>query len=301
MNVHFSYDLDEVLTDAIMSNQPALIVEGKDDIRIYEQLSNIIDKPCTVYPIQSIANYAAGCTSVISCIERLQAKFDENPNNIQYVLGIADRDARYYRREIPDNLRGLLILKYYSIESHFITQANLRYILPLITNATYLSDSHVMFIENFFCLTYENLYYISLEALKNACIASYKGLIGYSASDGVIKNQQLIADLLDKRDSLDQFAEEFNIDQSYLKKIAKGKWLLFAFCDLIIQSLQFIPEECDRNTLPSCSMCKREIMQEKCRWSMRSGCNRPQVLSLITNFFDENEFEYIFDRIEALA
>ncbi len=125
------YDLFELLNVAITMNKSFLLVEGKDDKQIYARIAKKANKDFDIYLINSIEEYAEGCDSVIKALAKLQPKFLEREDNIQRVLGIIDRDSRSYRtlrsHEIDyQSLKGLFVLKHYSIETYFATRTNLK-------------------------------------------------------------------------------------------------------------------------------------------------------------------------------
>ena len=110
------HDLFDALARARMISEPMIIVEGKDDYQIYQSIADIVKPNLEVYQADEFENYEAGCKGVIKCLEVLQPKFEERPDNIRKVLGIIDRDARPYRNDLPTHLKGLFVTKYYSIE-----------------------------------------------------------------------------------------------------------------------------------------------------------------------------------------
>jgi hypothetical protein len=126
------YDLFDMVSASIMNNEPLVIVEGKDDYAIYQTIANSINPNVQVYQVNEFENYEQGCTGVIKCMEILQPKFGERTDNINKILGIIDRDVRYFRGEMPD-LIGLFITKHYSIETYFATHENLRKLISKLS------------------------------------------------------------------------------------------------------------------------------------------------------------------------
>lgn len=241
-NYEMETPLEELFNEAIMSETPLIIVEGIDDISVYEKIVNnsSIDN-AQVMAIENIRDYDAGCDNIINAITYLQDMIVEKEENKKYILGIIDRDARFYRGDIPQ-LQGLFILKYYSYESHFVGDEGIKYILPLVTNCydQMIDERVINVLQKDLNNKYYDLYYISLEALKNACVVDYHGIVGYSQKAGSVFSRDckdLILRQLNKQ-ALDSFASEKNINFSDLKSIAKGKWLIHVYAETILANLQ---------------------------------------------------------------
>jgi len=174
-------NLEAAFTRAVMLNEPMVIVEGKDDYQIYQNIARKINPAIEVFQVNEFENYTEGCRGVIDCMEVLQAKFDEKAENIQFALGILDRDVRPYRGELPDHLQGLFITKYYSFETYFASKENLRKLIAKITYTTAqdIDDQTLDFVLSETENPFSTLYLISLEALKNSCVPEYSNLLGY--------------------------------------------------------------------------------------------------------------------------
>ncbi len=203
------YDLYELLGVAILTNTPFVLVEGKDDPQIYERIAKKANKQIDIYPINTIEEYASGCDNVIDALNILQPKFDEREDNENKILGIIDRDVRPYRNLEPDEidyriLKGLFVLKYYSIETYFATKNNLKKVIKKLTYATQdiLTDEIIMKVEEGFNYIHNELYLISLEALKNACITDYSSIVSYD--DDNIKEEGRRKYLYDRLKSKEQ-------------------------------------------------------------------------------------------------
>ena len=74
------YEIDEILSMAIMTKTAHVLVEGVDDVRIYEKLSS---GDCEVYAIESIEGYSGGCDFVKDAIQDLNS-IDMNRITIFY-------------------------------------------------------------------------------------------------------------------------------------------------------------------------------------------------------------------------
>jgi hypothetical protein len=301
-----AFDLDEVITSAIMSSTPAIIVEGKDDVKFYQMLASEIDKEIEVYAVENFEDFGQGCNSVIDAITYLQYKINEKPENVNYVLGIIDRDARFFRNEIPTGLKGLFILKYYSYESHFITRNNLIKLISFLTNIGVSNIPHniISYIEEPVKSNLNELYYVSLEALKNACELQYKGEIGYSAKPGKVSNEtsrrRLLRGILKKKDELDTFAKELNITPDDLLFISKGKWVLHTFCESALKKIKELEQACSNGIIDKCQFCKTGNFK-KCLWRVNFNCQIDAATQILLNWIDIDEVRYIIDKLGQLG
>ena len=299
------HDLDEWLAEAIMSKTPLIIVEGRDDIQFYGVLANIANKEVWIDAIENIEGYAEGCDNVIQCITDLQERINERPQNKDFLMGIIDTDCRRYRQGIP-NIKCLFVLKYYSYESHFATRNSLKKLIQLITYAspTLVNEKTLQYIESDVSKQYEDLYYISLEALKKACICGYDAIVGYKTKMGYIfdnNNKSRILQLIyDKKNDLDAFANERSISMADIKCIAKGKWLLHVYCEAILNKILTLHIACSDNKINSCQCCNSGEYG-KCLWKTKNNFQFGQVFNLLLSCIDEDEIGYITNRIKQLA
>jgi len=300
------YNIDEVLVGAIMTKVPIVLVEGYDDIQFYEKLCIDSKKQVDVFAIETFENYGEGCNSVIKAVEDLQDQINKNSQILNYFLGIVDRDARFYRNELPNNLKGLFILKYYSFESHLVTDVNIQKILPLVTsiNVSAIDVSILSFLKTNYTQVVSQLYYICLEALKNACVTNYDAVLGYSEKEGKIADRNsrnyLYSKVLEKKSDLDSFAEIKGINKNDLLLIAKGKWLIHAYANCVLENLKGLKDFCFRSSTRKCQYC-RTGQKEKCLWKLKENYNFSQIANLLTNFYDEKEVAYIKERLNKLG
>ncbi|MBK5516705.1 DUF4435 domain-containing protein [Pseudomonas sp. TH10] len=129
-----AFSADELLNLAIMTKIPILIVEGIDDVPIYERISISINVECDIYASETLHGGREGCNGVIDNIRDIRLVSSDIPVE-KHILGIIDKDARYYRKEMPED-PAIFPLNYYSIESHYINSCSIRYLIPRFTNAT---------------------------------------------------------------------------------------------------------------------------------------------------------------------
>lgn len=294
------HDAREWVTEGIMTKTPVVFVEGHDDIQFYSELCRRIGRQITVEAVENVEGYHGGSNGVINCIMDLQELIEEKQDNVGYVLGIIDRDARFYRGEVP-NLTALFILKKYSYESHFTTS----YVLTqLIKNTTYAPESLINvqtlgYVED--GVKYEELYYASLEALKNACTPGYDALVCYDdKAPNIFNHETKISDILRRKSELDQFAHEKNISINDVKLIAKGKWLLYIYCKGVWDKIQSLYQLCSSGLINQCNYC-RAGTPDNCLWKSKIHYQIGQLQNVILNYIDENEVEYIKERLKMLA
>lgn len=299
------YDLFDIMASAVMSN-PVLIVEGKDDYQIYSNLTKVIGKAIDVYPSNYFKDTNSGCTGVISCLEILQPKFLERDKNLEKVLGIIDKDSRLYRNEMRDDLLGLFVTKYYSIETYFVNDECLKNVLSKITYATkndFKADA-IQLIKNRFQILVEDLYIMSLEALKNACEVGYSSVLGYDYSENKIVEQgsknYYLGLLQSKINDLQDFAFSKNVSIDDVKLIAKGKWYLYAFAYVIANSVSDLKINCRAGIISQCKACCIGNYND-CLLNTRQPSYKAEVIhDMLLEYFDINELSDIIGAINRL-
>lgn len=300
-------DLDELLVESIITNTPLIIVEGKGDVKFYENLcAELPNKDFQVLPVEYFEGYSEGCESVIKAVSDLQDKFSERPENVQYVLGIIDRDVRGFRGELPKDLLGLFVLKYYSYETHFVSRRNLGKLVSHITNVheNNLNEQTLRYLESDLDFRYGELFVISLEALNTACNPDYVSIIGYDAEPGRIVNSLSRSNLMDqlsaKSDELFIFAESLGVKLSDLPLIAKGKWYLHTFCDSILAKIKGIFGKCKGKEIYQCPYCLIDQPQN-CLWKLNMNLGTGDLANYILNFIDVEEVDYIISELSRLG
>ena len=90
----FCYEIDEILNEAIITGVPALIVEGIDDISIYDNLALKVPFEYEVYAVENIEGFSEGCEQVILAVEELNTLESEAHELTNHVLGVIDKDVR---------------------------------------------------------------------------------------------------------------------------------------------------------------------------------------------------------------
>ncbi len=298
------YDPEEELADAFMHKTPLIVVEGVDDVPIYYRIAAKANLNPEIVAAEIYFDIDEGCEAVIEFTKQLQHQLTSNAELLNYFLAIIDCDTRYYRNTIP-NLTGIFILRYYSIESHFVTRNHTKELIRLLTNApsAKIINQDIDFVETPFVNLLELLYYSSLEALKNSMIDTYTSLIGFSESIiRVINDSQLKDLILLKKQELDEFAENYNLslDREVLKHISKGKWLLDIYVKGIVKGIKSLQTYCGQHRLQSCDCCKSG-KPNKCMFKMSKGFQEQAIKAILLQHIDIEEITYIIDEFNKLA
>ncbi len=302
------YDLYELLGIAIQTNTPFVLVEGKDDPQVFYRIAKKADKEVDIYPINTIEEYASGCENVIKALHRLQPKFEERDENINRILGIIDRDVRPYRSLTSDEidfrtLKGLFVLKYYSIETYFATKNNLKKLIEKLTYATHdiISDEVLFRVEEKFNEIGNELYLISLEALKNSCLMGYSSIVGYDDDNikEIDRRKHIFRKLKSKENELNLFANEKNIKYTDLKLICKGKWYLYNFLRETNKQIKKMSEMCKNAKIIQCKSCKVENYND-CNYKYKGGYQISGIYNDIFEYIDDTECQDIIQRMTEL-
>ena len=263
------FTADELLNLAIMTKKPVFIVEGWDDVPVYCRIAKEAAVNCEVYASEALEEEKSGCVGVIENIGKIRNVAVGFPIE-KHVLGIIDRDARTYRNEVPVD-PAIMTLAYNSIESHYVNADTVKFVLPKFTRADIdligpdaCEEMCSKIFEQF-----DFLYYVSLEALKNACDPTYDALFGYKQTITAITKQNLHQAVLAKKEDLDQFALSHGLTYTIetLLLICKGKWLSETFFDLLYKKLHDLPSLCGEAKIPQCQLCKFGNKQNKCLYS----------------------------------
>lgn len=295
----------EVLNEAIMTGIPAIVVEGREDIRFYEAIIHSLRKRVRVVPVQMVRGYAAGNKSVVDLITNLQPDFSSHLHYTRYLLGIIDKDVRDYRGDHPQHLLGLLILNVYSYEAHLVTDRHIKVIISFMTDlsADRVPKNLVDYVRCHLVPKYEEIYYMSLEALKCAVEPDYQALISYRWNEGRIADpasrSEILSSLRPRIQALEDWAFGMSVTISDLKKFAKGRWLLATFIREVAAVIRHITEQpCGYQTIKQCPFCG--FHQQDCLWKV-THFQWDALSQILLSVVDSDEVQYISDRIAELA
>jgi hypothetical protein len=320
MEKKMKYDLIENIIDAIMNEEPLLIVEGIDDISFYRELSEQSKISADIRAVETIdipdettgeIERGEGCEFILKAIKVAEKMYISDKRVKNYFLGLIDKDIRDFRREvlgIEFNSELLYITKYYSYESYFITEKNIKKIICELSyiDSKFNDDTVITFIKNESEDIFSKLYYFSLEALRNAIDDEYEGELGYKhIKDEVFKEGRLLHDeklyqrVINKKESLDEFAESKSLSISDLKKFAKGKWILHFWAHIFDTKLKLLKNACIENKITQCQMCLAG-KPDKCLYRVRAQYNSGIIESYLLNSYDFDEKKDILDRLSVL-
>jgi hypothetical protein len=294
------FEIDEILNMAIMTKTAHVLVEGIDDVAIYEELTRQSSSTCEIFSIEMIDGFSGGCSFVKKAIEELTVL--AGPIALEeFIVGIVDRDASFYRKELAER-PGLFILQNYSIESHFISDETVRKIiqkttkLPASHSATHLLPANA-------CVSLINeLYYFSLEALKGAVDSTYNAEVGFSDSIGRRKDQFTMQKIMSKSASLDAFASSLNLNMSIecMRLFVKGKWLLTAFSEGLYNEIESLSSRCKKALIPQCKSCSANITAP-CFYKAKDGYTHRTLYELAKDCIDNTELTYIRSMLASIS
>jgi Protein of unknown function (DUF4435) len=296
------FEVDELLNLAIMSKTPYYIVEGVDDICIYERIAESASIECEVYSIDMISGMTGGNNAIISAMQSLENLPMPGTSKVHhFITGIVDRDARPYRNEMP-TLQSILCLNFYSIESHFASEHSIK---PAITKLTRISQRDQVSITDILSTIesqLSNLYYFSLDALKGATTPTYSSTVGFSTNVGRRKDGNTIAQIATKASELDAFAASHHLTNSLtsMREFAKGKWLLTAFSEELFTEICDLKTKCKSAIIQRCRMCAVDA-DAACLFTLRDGFTKTSLYSTILDFVESPDFDYIRDRMSLVA
>ena len=298
------YKANEILSQAIMTKRPIAIVEGVDDIQVYDDVSKASGIKIKVLPVECIEGANQGCDGVIELMDKILSLQTSKYDYKKYVVGIIDKDVRDYRKNIPEN-ELVFPLKYYSMESHFVCEQR---ILDLVKQFTKTTDelrtntlhTHLVGEVN---KALNSLYLYSLESLKGAIDSNYTSDFSYSCSAGRIGRDTALEQRIQaKKDELLSFAVENQVscDLESMRKFVKGKWLIDLFSQELVRAITSLNGKCGEGQLKKCELCITEI-ENKCSYKIKEGVNHTHIkLSMMSNL-DSPNFEYLKNKFRTLV
>lgn len=279
---------DEIVNIAIMEEKLAIIVEGKDDFPIYDDLFRCKGLDLEIYVAEELSFEtekdeteedeliaSGGCYHVMRSITTIEDKSNISKENLKrYVLGIIDLDVRQYRCDLPKN-ELIFILDRYSIENYFVNIDSCKFLIKKYTNVpkSYLTDSWIdRYFENIKNTLIDDIFFIVVEAIRNAVLPkdSYenKGIIKFEpdSAERYINDPSIIQYLKDNKDNLERFCIEKSIQKSWesMLVICKGKWLLHWF-------LKIIKQDVDGNSFPNLCVAYKASYTGKKKSSFKSN------------------------------
>lgn len=332
--------LSAELANAKIKQRPLIIVEGVDDKKFYENiLTEILEveenarlaEQCRVVPIEMFTEGSiteSGCTAIICKFmdDNIQNKFERDKSLEEYCVGIIDGDSFEYRATIEqknkrEQIKGIFTLKYYSYESYGLTKKNISKVICSNTRLS-ISDMSDELLENVYRTIREEVlsdfYYVGLECLRNI-EPDYTGIFQYGDDDNqaIHGSRKHRMDRLNKEE-LHQYALQKGLqletihDQRldlYVKKIAKGKYLLKA-CAAQIKYIIETNQKCCESVIEECAVhsdCVVDIVgtvdakSVACKWkSNAKKLDTNTIYEELIYSIDLNEVEDIIAKFAKL-
>ncbi|EGR3003020.1 hypothetical protein DMW06_22240 [Vibrio parahaemolyticus] len=298
------YNINDIVSQSIMTKVPTIIVEGIDDIQVYEKISKSAKVKTHVVASELIYPFKPGCTGVIELMESIDQLPSSKYTVSDFVVGIIDKDLRDYRNETND-LSCLFPLKYYSMESHYICCSKILSIVSSMTKVSsrLLNDKLCEHIKSEINSSLERLYLGSLEALASSILSDYQGEISYSGSVGrVYCDNEMYSRIESKKEFLLQLANEHDIcfDLDSMRKFVKGKWLIDSYIKALESSIKNLNTHCGEDLLDVCDFCLSEA-EDKCAYAAKETLSIHSIKALIMNDVDSDNFDYLRDKFRTLV
>ncbi|WP_409174416.1 hypothetical protein [Brevibacillus fortis] len=106
-----------------------------------------------------------------------------------------------------------------------------------------------------------------------------------------------------KKEQLDDFANQKQITFNDLHKIVKGKWLLSAFVQSVYSKIQELHSKCSQKALDGLKMCQYcEIGKDtQCLWKIKRHHSLQIAETLVLDYLDDTELDYIYTDLQTLA
>ena len=292
----------ELLSAAIMNRVPCIIVEGADDIRIYEKIAASANIECLIFWVEMLEDRAGGCDGVIEAmktVESVDMPYGKSVN--QFMMGVIDRDTRYYRKMMP-TLTSIFVLNTYSIESSFVSKSVINFSVDQWTKNSSREKIDTQLIYSNVERNILDLYYFSLDALRRAVDPNYNSIVSFSDNPGRRKDGKTLRELQSRKVDLDIFAATLSLtsDIESLKKFVKGKWLLTAYSEELVKEIEQLSNKCKSSKIQQCCVCKVNN-SGACLYKVKSGLTKNSLYSTLMEFVNIPDFEYIRDAFKDLA
>lgn len=298
-NEKICFEPDELVNLSIMAAIPLAIVEGVDDVPIYQRICNQRNIDVDVFASEMLISNQEGCEGVKTNISQIRTKLPGFPVE-NYIVGIIDRDARFFRQEIPTD-EAIFVLDKYSIENHYADPECVSYLVRQFTGVEFVSEDLSSRIHQEIIARLSFLYYLTLEAIKNACEPDYESLVGFSHRVREVIGRGIHMTVMARKDSLDELAKNFGLinDETVLLKIVKGKWLLELYFDELDREIKKLPSLCKAGEIAMCKVCAAALAK-KCYYSNTSFISGGILMQQSFMLPKLSSLDYIADRISYI-
>lgn len=294
------FEPDELVNLSIMSKMALAIVEGVDDVPIYQRLCNERKIPVDVYASEMLISDQEGCNGVKTNIKEIRNILPDFPIE-NYVVGIIDRDARFFRNEIPDD-NAIFVLGVYSIENHYANPESIDYLVKQFTSVDSIDANLADEMHRTILGKISFLYYLTLECIKNACEQGYDSLAGFSNKIRELVGRDIHIQVVSRKAALDKLATQFGLsnDENFLLKITKGKWLLELYYSELESELRKLSAKCKSGHIAKCKVCIVEL-EKKCYYSPSSFISGDILMKQSFMNSKLSDLDYIANRIANIS
>lgn len=301
----------------VLKGRKLIIVEGIDDIKFYSDIIELLnyDTRARVKNIENITG-TGGCNEV----KRI---YDENYNDLKingdlsYFYCILDKDYDLLNTRSTLNTSNLLVLKYYSYESHLIYNKRIEDAIKHFIRAPkneYCSNITEFIMNNISTEVLNKLYYLTAYSLMhwyktNTILFSDAKFsdIGNSIKLDHVYNKYIVS-LLPEIDEYIKIAfADDNINKiEFIKKYYRGKDLLSLYSNLIPIYLKRLKNDCvNEKIISSCpQLNSSESASSNCKaclWAFREGdtiSSKEMSIQLKSNLVVEFDLIYISEFLE---
>ena len=89
------YDLNEIILSAKMGDLPVILVEGRYDVKFYENLVKLNGLNAEILAVENIPGYSEGCKEVCRALQEFERIINESDESLQfYLMGVIDGDNK---------------------------------------------------------------------------------------------------------------------------------------------------------------------------------------------------------------
>ncbi|UKA28044.1 DUF4435 domain-containing protein [Photobacterium damselae] len=296
--------LHSAVTNAVMTRKPLIIVEGKDDLSIYHDLLADKSKIFNIKPIEYFKSCSPGCKEIEDQVSLINNKYTNGHKVYNFFKGIVDRDAKPFRNELSEK-EGIFYLNTYSFENSFVTENSIITTVKLLTSVSteQLNEKLTNKVLELINQQFIDFYYICLEALKNAVIDDYKGLVGFSHGyERLLYDPKMKAKLEQRKIELDMFANKYDINYDCIlnmKSYCKGKWHLKYFLTSVQKFISDLYAYCGSD-LSICPYC--EIGEHaRCLYKPATTMNVEHIIKSIKNNIENAELSELREELLRMA
>lgn len=279
----------EVYADAKIRNSKIAVVEGIDDIAIYDKIISDNNLNIEVKAIDNVQilddnhNRITGCEGIILMFEKVSNSIASEESK-RYLLGIIDRDYRDFKNENPNN-ELIFVLDRYSIENYFL---NINTFKACLSHYTRLSENDLnqnWVIKEFDSIKnnlLEKLFLLCIESLKKQLTPNYESSIhlDLDSPDRYLRDAEIKQEISRKTKMLLDYAESLSLHKNIetLIHICKGKWLIAVYAELIKEFINKnkLCTEYQEDEIEKCQYCKVGNTQN-CLHKKKINCNLGEV------------------------